>query len=618
MPGIPADLSILPAIWWGTRIRTSNESFLFVNILCHTKMLRAKLAACLVLACCYSSNLFALGVSVEVSGLDSDASNSLLNSVSLYQQREQTQLSEEHILRLMQIGIGELNKGMQAFGYFEAKTTATDHINDSGEREIIYTIEKGPQILVNRVDISFTGAGKDDEELKQWRKDFPLSVNSPLNQVEYENAKKNLFQIFHDKGFFAATLERHEIIVDPKKHSASIQLGINTGPQFSFGSIQFKQSDPVFDQKYLEKFLNINQGEAFSGKKLNELHQRLIASGEFSKIDIDADINKQVEYRVPVILALEPRKRSKYTVGIGYGTDTGSRIKLGVERRRITSSAHQISGEAVLAETQTSLKGNYRIPLTKPYSDYFLASGERFIEDIDSHYRQTNSVSFSANYRISNWLRSYLVSVESETFRISSEPEKHTRYVIPGINLSYIPENRSLKDRITPTLILKFKVSRENFYSEANLSQVYSHSQLNFRLTPRLSLETRLSAGFTNIEDINLLPASLRFFAGGDNSIRGFTYNSLGPTNAAGEVEGGKNLAVFSIEGRRKQGRNAEISVFFDTGNAYNQALLELESGAGVGFGWQFPFGVIRIYAASALTIAGNPWRLHLNLGAQL
>jgi len=256
--------------------------------------------------------------------------------------------------------------------------------------------------------------------------------------------------------------------------------------------------------------------------------------------------------------------------------------------------------------------------LSKPYSDYFLASGERFIEDIDSHYRQTNSVSFSTNYRLSNWLRSYVVSIESETYRISGEPENHTRYVIPGINLSYITDNNGPAQRFTPTWILKLKASREDFYSVANLSQLYSFSQLNIRLTSRLSLVSRLSAGFTDIKDISKLPASLRFFAGGDNSIRGFAYNSLGPTNDAGEVEGGKNLMVFSIEGRRKQGKDKEISLFFDTGNAYNQDLLELESGAGIGFGWQFPFGVVRIYAASALSTAGNPWRLHLTLGAQI
>jgi len=576
------------------------------------------LACCLLLSALFSENVAALTVSVEVADMDGDSRTSLLNSVSLYQQRDQANLTEEHILRLTKIGTDELNRAMQAFGYFEARTTVTDLINDNNERNIIFTIDKGPVILVKNVHIDVSGSGQSQTELQQWVRDFPLKSSSPLNQIEYETAKKSLFQTFHELGYFSAQLTRHEVLVDPKAHSATIDLAIETGHRSRFGDIQFQQTNPVFDKNYLRKFLNIESGEAFSGSKLNELHQRLVSSGEFSKIDIDADINQQQDYKVPIKLVLEPKKRSKYTFGVGYGTDTGTRVKVGMERRRITSSAHQIAAETLLSQKQTSLKGSYRIPLHKPYSDYFLATGERFIENIDSHYRQTNTVSFSSNYRLSSWLRSYVVSVQSETYRISSEPENHTRYVIPEIDISYLPDSKSLLSQFSPTWVLKLKVSREELYSAADLSQLYSFSQINVRLTPRLSLVSRLSAGFTNIEDITKLPASLRFFAGGDNSIRGFAYNSLGPKNAAGDVEGGRNLLVYSVEGRRKQGKDKEISIFFDTGNAYNQELLELESGAGVGFGWKFPFGVVRIYAASALSTAGNPWRLHLNLGAEL
>ena len=597
---------------------TFNEKFVFVKTHPYWKISCAALAFFLVATGIFSSNAMALTVSLEVDGLDNDNKQSLLNSVSLYQQREQKDINEEHILRLTKLGTSELTQAIQAFGYFEAKSTATDHINDNGEREIIFFIDKGPVTDVGEVNIEFKGSGKSQPEFQQWVKDFPLKQNQPLNQLSYEDAKKSLFQIFHELGYFSGQLIRHEILVDPKLHSAKILLVIDTGEQSNFGDIQFHQTDPVFSERYLSKFLNIKKGEPFSGSKLNELHERLISSGEFSKIDIDANINQQENFLVPVLLDLEPKKRSKYTFGIGYGTDTGTRFKAGWERRRITSSAHQIAAESLISQKQVSLKGSYRIPLSKPYSDYFLATGERFIEDIDSHYRQTNSVSFSSNYRLSNWLRSYVISVESETYKISEEPENHTRYVIPGINLSYIPSKDSLLNRFSPTWILKLKTSREELFSAANLSQVYSFSQLNVRLTPRLSLVSRLTAGFTNIADISKLPASLRFFAGGDNSIRGFAYNSLGPVNDAGDVEGGKNLLVFSVEGRRRQGKDKEISIFFDMGNAYNQALLELESGAGVGFGWQFPFGVVRIYAASALSSAGNPWRLHLTLGASI
>src|SRR5690606_9543527 len=119
----------------------------------------------------------------------------------------------------------------------------------------------------------------------------------------------------------------------------------------------------------------------------------------------------------------------------------------------------------------------------------------------------------------------------------------------------------------------------------------------------------------TRIDEFSELPASLRFFAGGDQSVRGYRYNSLGPTDASGEVIGGRKLLVGSLEYEHRIRGGWSAAVFYDAGNALEDYGDSLARGAGFGVRWLSPIGQVRIDLASALSEDGNPWRLHLNIG---
>jgi translocation and assembly module TamA len=128
----------------------------------------------------------------------------------------------------------------------------------------------------------------------------------------------------------------------------------------------------------------------------------------------------------------------------------------------------------------------------------------------------------------------------------------------------------------------------------------------------------RFDAGTTMTNDLDSLPTSIRYFAGGDQTVRGYRYESLGPENEAGDVIGGKHKLSVGLEYDFPIMDNWKLAVFTDTGNAFNDfADYELKTGAGIGVRWLSPIGPIRVDLASALD-NDNKLRLHITMGPDL
>ncbi|MFP5506345.1 MAG: autotransporter assembly complex protein TamA, partial [Gammaproteobacteria bacterium] len=121
----------------------------------------------------------------------------------------------------------------------------------------------------------------------------------------------------------------------------------------------------------------------------------------------------------------------------------------------------------------------------------------------------------------------------------------------------------------------------------------------------------------TWIDGFRELPASLRFFAGGDQSVRGYDFQELGPRDASGQVIGGKHLVFGSLEYEHRVHGNWGVAAFVDTGNAFNSTHEGLETGAGIGLRWRSPIGMVRLDLAAAVS-QDNALRLHFTLGPDL
>jgi translocation and assembly module TamA len=137
-------------------------------------------------------------------------------------------------------------------------------------------------------------------------------------------------------------------------------------------------------------------------------------------------------------------------------------------------------------------------------------------------------------------------------------------------------------------------------------------------VTGRGRVLLRGTAGYTVDDVFAELPPSIRFFAGGDYSVRGFDFKTLGPVDGNGEVVGGSRLIELSAEYEHDVKPRWSIAVFADGGNAFDEHGLDMRTGAGIGTRWRSPVGPVRIDIAWPVNDPLHGPRLHVSLGPDL
>ncbi len=165
---------------------------------------------------------------------------------------------------------------------------------------------------------------------------------------------------------------------------------------------------------------------------------------------------------------------------------------------------------------------------------------------------------------------------------------------------------------------LSLRGARENLASDTDFEQLQGNLKFITSFNSHNRIITRGGLGSTETPDFDQLPSSVRFFTGGAQSVRGYRYQSLGPTDDNGDVVGGRHLLHGSIEFEHYFNDRWGAAIFFDAGNAVDNFNDPLERGAGFGLRWKSPIGAVRIDLASAISRDGNPWRIHINIGPDL
>lgn len=98
------------------------------------------------------------------------------------------------------------------------------------------------------------------------------------------------------------------------------------------------------------------------------------------------------------------------------------------------------------------------------------------------------------------------------------------------------------------------------------------------------------------------LPASERFFAGGDTTVRGFSLDRLGSAQTittSGFPTGGNGVVVLNGELLVNAWRGLDVVGFLDAGNVFprvrNIDVADLRAAAGLGVRYRSPVGPLRI-----------------------
>lgn len=505
-------------------------------------------------------------------------------------------------------------QALQAMGYYQASLSLSAE-NGGDCFQVTLQVETGAPVLLTQVDIRVSGDASLDPAFSTIQERAQQGLNLPLHHDIYSELKKSLQQRLIGRGYVEGKLTTHELRVDTETRQASIHLHVESGPRYRVGAVTMTGSD--LKPTLLQGYLNIHEGDPFNRDQLLSTQQALLGAGYFSAVRIQKDTPDSETRTIPISITLSDSNRWSLLTGIGASTDTGPRVRLGVENRRVNRAGHRFRAETELSKVQQGAGASYQIPLKDPQNERLDLHTSYINEDTDSNENERWSTGADYIVQLNNkWVSTTSLEYLRETYQVADQVDQ-AELIIPAFQLARIKAN----DPIYPTrgwrLGGKISFANRNLSSTASFLQVTSGAKTLFPvLGGRVLL--RADLGYTEVVDVMELPASLRFFAGGDSSIRGFAYQSLGPKDDNDEVIGGRDIATASVELDHPVTEKWHLAVFSDAGNAFNDIEdFDPRHSAGFGVRWLSPLGPIRLDLARAID-EHRDWRVHLSMGPDL
>jgi len=566
--------------------------------------------------CLFATDLYAqTSVNVEISGIDKTLEDNVRLYLSVEQQKNHPLISDGRLARLHNKATQEIAAALQPYGYYRPTITTSLDKSETGEWVARYEIDPGPQLRIAEFNFTVSPEMSKDPEFKQLIEQRSLQVGSVFTHLEYESFKSDLAKLASERGYFRAVFTDRRVEINLDDYVARIYLDYDGGPRFNFGEVILRQE--VLKPEFLERFVPFQQGDPYTLGELVELQQVLNDTDYFQTVEVSPGEPSSVGNEIPIEVILTPRKENRYTFGLGYGTDTGARTKFGWQRPRVNDSGHRFDSEIGLSEVGYNFGANYRVPVLNPRTDQLVYSATRSKENLDDFESYLSAVGVSLSRNRGEWRETLAIDYERENFEIGND-SGDTSLLIPGASWSRTWGRGFIFVLDGLRFDLSLRAADEGFGSDVSFGQVYSSLKFITSLGAKNRFIARGSIGSTSTSEFEKLPASIRFFTGGSQSVRGFKYQSLGPEDDSGDVIGGRRLLTGSIEFEHALNDRWGVAVFYDIGNAVEDFDDDLESGAGFGVRWKSPVGPVRVDLASAISLDDKPWRLHINIGPDL
>ena len=591
--------------------------------------------AALVLICLMACPLVHAGIAVEVRGVDDELRTNVLAYLSFERYNKTTDLSADTLERLHDRVEREVQSALRPFGYYDPKVHSDLENAGKGDWRVTIDIDPGPPVLMDLIDVQVHGAGATDALFTRITANLPLKRGDRLNHASYEHLKGDLQRTAATYGYLDAKLTRSELVVDPHGHKASIALEMQTGERYRFGATTIQQS--AVNDSLVRRYLRYKQNEPFDLTEILRTQFALDDAQYFANLEVlpgDPDRNAHL---VPVNIKADPNRRNWYSVGGGYATDTGPRGTLTWENRRINTRGHRFNVLIQAAQvTKYQVQSNYIIPIGDPAIEKLTLQGvveQRDLADVTTRneYLQPGITKVAGNWQ-------YVWFVQAlKTTGESAAGTRTDRLLIPGIDVASVPKGYLGEPIFQHGLFLELKGSDGMIGANTRFLQAHLTGVRVFNFHPKWHLLLRDELGATLVSRFGNLPVVERFFAGGDNSVRGFAYNSLSPTEdvcaantpltpqggcsqKAGTVKvGGKDVITGTVEVIRDLPRNFGVATFFDYGNAFNRfGGTPLEYSVGVGFRVRLPVVTLGVDIAEPLSRPGASPRLHINFSPKL
>jgi len=576
-----------------------------------------------------ASGALAKPLEIRLSGVDEPLAENVRLFLSLtdYRGREVTTgpaqsddddetISEAELRRLHAGATAEITSALKPFGYYRA-TVEAELVEGDQRWFARYRITRGPPTRLAEVNINVIGDGQQNEALQSAKAAVDLSSGDRLVHSRYEAAKSRLYETAYQAGYVAAQWDQSQVRVHPDKEHADLDLMLNTGDRFYFGEVSFNQD--VLNTRLLQRFVQFEPGEPYDTERLLDLQLALDDSNYFKRVEVvpqrqQADADRRIPIRVNTTLDA-PRK---YTVGVGFGTDTGPRLKVGAELDRLNRAGHRLRADLRLSTIENALAARYEIPIKNVVTDTlaFTASvQEQRIGDADT---DQFALGVSRNETWHGFRRRLYLDLRRENFQFTDIGERSTTDLLyPGITLSRQRADDLQYPRRGYSASVDLRGASEGVFSDTSFARIAAEARWVRAIGEKTRVLLRGELGAIETSAFDRLPPSQRFFTGGDRSVRGYGFQDIGARNAMDANIGGKFIVAGSVELDHLFFGDYGAALFIDSGDAFNDSL-EMQTAAGLGFRWRSPIGMVRVDVAYPVDDRGNDLRLHISIGPDL
>ncbi|EEX38209.1 outer membrane protein [Vibrio metschnikovii] len=509
-----------------------------------------------------------------------------------------------------------ITAALNALGYYHP--TFVFEVTEP-DRAMTVHVSPGEVVRLAVVEIVIEGEAQQDADFARVIERSGLKVGETLNHSQYDSLKSSLRNLALQKGYFDGDFQLSRLEVVPDRHQAFVRLHFDSGIRYHFGATSISGSQ--IEEVRVRSLQPFKQGDPYLVSQVGQFNLNLANTDWFSSVFVKPDLEQlnPEQRELPMVVALAPKARNQLETGIGYSTDVGVRGSLKWKKPWLNEYGHSFDSSLSISGPEQSITAGYKIPLENVLHEYYrIQYGMKHVDNRDTESLESNLVLERHWLLDSGWHRTVFLRYLIESYEQGLQDDG-AQFLMPGITYTRTRTrlNRSLLtwgDKQTITL----EYADPSVISETRATRVQAGSSWVRSLGERHRGLFRIDGSANFADEFDKLPPSLRFFAGGDNNLRGYGYQSISPRDASGSLTGAKYMATSSLEYQYRIGGNWWAALFVDYGDAFNDTP-DWKTGTGFGLRWVSPVGPLRLDFAWGLdSEPGDRFKLHFTLGPEL
>jgi len=552
--------------------------------------------------------------------------------IELARYRELRDIDANEMARLLSAAQRNVQDLLGTLGYFsptiQLDVTSTPQ-NLAAARRVLITVQPGEPVKISDISLEFTGPIAQEDAAQDQRRAiraaWGLRRGMVFTQADWDAAKTQALRLLTQQRYPTGQVLASRAEVDPHTKTARLSITLDSGPAYRLGTLQISGTQH-FDNQLVTRLARLIPGADYDQVQLLQAQQRLSDSGFFDSVFVSLDTTGQPQ-SASVLVQVREAKLQKIVLGVGASTDSGLRLSM-------AHTHHKVPGIDWRAVSKISLDRDTQsigTELTAPPDE----NGTRWVTS--ALFQRQVSGSFyvdSQRYRLGRTQigeqvdRNYYLQYDrAQTQAAGSSTAANT------LTANYAWTQRNFDSLPFPSsgyglgAELGGGVTLGGDYQPYLRAQVrwlsiwsLASTQDNARTVVRAGrIAARAEVGMVLSRDGVTLPSTQLFLTGGDTTVRGYAYRSIGNELAGGVVAAGRYLAVGSVEWQRPIVVNDrltdwESTVFLDAGAVADKPADWLAKvGVGAGVRWRSPVGPLQMDVAYG--VATRELRLHLSVG---